>query len=236
MAAGSWTEYSNAALEIGKASMNLSSDNFRMILVTTSYTPAVGTDSTYTNVAQYEIAFSDVTGTTITAGGAGYTSAPTVTFSAPQAPGGVTATGTATIASGAVTGITITAAGSGYSSAPTVTFAGGGFTTAATATATIGAVAANYVAGGVSLPSETLTLSGNTVTWTCGAVSWSSFSATFRYGVIVRCAAGSTGSLAGTDLLIAYSDLGGGASITGGGGTLTVTEGANGIIQFTHNP
>lgn len=48
----------------------------------------------------------------------------TVTFSAPQLPGGVTATGTAVINdSGAVTGITITEKGSGYTSAPSVTVA-----------------------------------------------------------------------------------------------------------------
>jgi hypothetical protein len=53
-------------------------------------------------------------------GGSGYTSAPTVTFSAPAT--GTTATGTATITSGVVTGVTITNPGSGYTSAPTVTF------------------------------------------------------------------------------------------------------------------
>lgn len=46
----------------------------------------------------------------------------TVTFSAPQIPGGETATGTAVIdGSGNVTGITVTNSGSGYTSAPTVT-------------------------------------------------------------------------------------------------------------------
>jgi autotransporter-associated beta strand protein len=77
-----------------------------------------------------------VSAVTITAGGAGYTSAPTVTFSAAPA-GGITATGIATISGGAVTGVTITNPGSGYTAAPTVTFTGGGFTTAATATSTI---------------------------------------------------------------------------------------------------
>lgn len=72
---------------------------------------------------------------TIGAGGTGYATAPTVTFSLP-AGGGVRATGTATVAAGAVTGITITNAGSGYTSAPTVTFSGGGGT-GATATAVL---------------------------------------------------------------------------------------------------
>ena len=80
-----------------------------------------------------------VTGTTVS-GGAGYTSAPAVAFSAPPA-GGVQATGTANISGGVVTSITLTNAGSGYTAAPTVTFTGGGFTTAATATATVSVIA-----------------------------------------------------------------------------------------------
>jgi Bacterial Ig domain len=101
-----------------------------------------------------------ITGITLTAGGSGYGSAPTVTISG----GGATtdATATATVAGGAVTGFTmltpgagytsqpvvtvsppgitgiaVTNAGSGYTSAPTVTITGGGATTDATATATV---------------------------------------------------------------------------------------------------
>ncbi len=68
----------------------------------------------------------DVTGeidsVTITAGGTGYTSAPTVVI---QGDGDGLAAGTATISGGAVTGVTITASGSGYSFA-FITFNGGG--------------------------------------------------------------------------------------------------------------
>lgn len=64
-----------------------------------------------------------VASVTITAAGTGYTSAPTVAFSAPTS--GTTATGVATVLNGAVTGVTITNAGSGYTSTPTVTFTGG---------------------------------------------------------------------------------------------------------------
>jgi len=75
-------------------------------------------------------------------GGAGYTSAPTVVFSAPTAlTAGITgqvrtATGTANIdaGTGKVVSITLTDAGLNYSTAPTITLSGGGFTTAATAT------------------------------------------------------------------------------------------------------
>jgi len=66
-----------------------------------------------------------VASATITAGGSGYTSAPTVTFAAAPA-GGTTATGTATISGDAVSAITITNAGEGYTSAPAITFSGGG--------------------------------------------------------------------------------------------------------------
>ncbi|MBV8901663.1 MAG: hypothetical protein JOY92_16305, partial [Verrucomicrobia bacterium] len=58
---------------------------------------------------------------TITNGGSGYTSAPTVTFGAAPT-GGTTATGTAVLGSGSVGSVTVTANGSNYTSAPTVTF------------------------------------------------------------------------------------------------------------------
>lgn len=68
----------------------------------------------------------DVTGEidsiTITAGGTGYTSAPTVVIAGD---GDGTASGTATISGGAVTGVTIDSSGSGYSFA-FLTFTGGG--------------------------------------------------------------------------------------------------------------
>jgi hypothetical protein len=63
----------------------------------------------------------------------------TVTFAAPTLPGGVTATGTATIVAGVVTAVVITEKGSGYVSAPTVTIADsdGGAETTGTATAVL---------------------------------------------------------------------------------------------------
>lgn len=90
-----------------------------------------------------------------------------------------------------------------------------------------------YTAGGVALTSVTDTLATATATFTSAAATWSSFSATFRYGVIVRRA---SGSLVSGDLLLCYSDLGGGSSITGGGGTLTVTMNGSGIFTITHSP
>ena len=64
-----------------------------------------------------------VTGANVTAGGSGYTSAPTVTIAGG---GGTLATATATVTGGAVTSVTITAAGAGYTSYPTISFSGGG--------------------------------------------------------------------------------------------------------------
>lgn len=71
---------------------------------------------------------------TVDAGGSGYSNA-TLTFSAPEEPTGVTATGTAVVTAGEVTSITITNPGSGYTNAPTIVISGDG--TGATATATI---------------------------------------------------------------------------------------------------
>lgn len=83
-----------------------------------------------------------VTAITVSAGGTGYTSAPTVALTGGAGTG---ATATATVVSGVVTKVTVTNAGSGYTSAPTVAFSGGGGTGAA-ATAAFGSTANAVVA------------------------------------------------------------------------------------------
>jgi hypothetical protein len=70
---------------------------------------------------------------TITAGGTGYTTAPSVSFTGG---GGTGATAVANISGGAVIGITITNRGRGYTTAPSVNITGGGGT-GATATTTL---------------------------------------------------------------------------------------------------
>lgn len=70
----------------------------------------------------------------VTAGGSGYSTAPTVAFAGG---GGTGAAATAVVAGGVVTGIVVTNPGSGYTSAPTISFTGGAGT-GATATATLG--------------------------------------------------------------------------------------------------
>lgn len=59
---------------------------------------------------------------TISDGGGGYETVPSVTFAAPPT-GGIRATGNAVIANGRVTSISITNAGAGYTTAPVVTIA-----------------------------------------------------------------------------------------------------------------
>ena len=102
---------------------------------------------------------SKVISTTITNGGTGYTSSPTVAFTAPTS--GVTATGEAVLSGGAVASINITNAGEGYTSAPTITFSGGGGSSAA-ATAVIAStsIRVNFKNHGMYSTSNNVTLTG----------------------------------------------------------------------------
>lgn len=69
-----------------------------------------------TATATATVADGVVTGVTLTSGGGGYTTAPTVQFFG----SGSGATATTTVSNGVVTGITLTAGGTGYTTAPTV--------------------------------------------------------------------------------------------------------------------
>lgn len=151
MAAGAFTLYSNAVLEISKGQMNLSSDTFVCTLINGSYTPAANTDKLWSDVSANELS------------------------------------------------------------------TGGG-----------------YTAGGQALASETDTLATATVTFTATSPSWTSFTAaSFRYAVITRRAGG---SLVAGDLLLCYSDLTGSGTITGSGGSFTITISGSGIFTITHTP
>ena len=108
---------------------------------------AAGGTVTLTATVVYPLGTNALTGVTVVSGGAGYTAAPTVTFSGG---GGTGATATATVSGGAVTAVTLTSAGSGYDSPPTVLLTGGGRTTEATANATAALPAA--IAFMVKLP------------------------------------------------------------------------------------
>lgn len=87
----------------------------------------------------------------ISFGGSGYTSAPTVTIAAPTT--GTTATATAVIQNGAVTQIVINNPGSGYTTAPVVTIAAPTSGQTATATATLGSALAG-IANNYASPSS----------------------------------------------------------------------------------
>lgn len=68
--------------------------------------------------------------------GSGYTSAPTVTFSAPSMTGGTTATGTARLSGGTVTNVAVSAPGNGYTTA-TIIFSAPQVAGGTTATGTV---------------------------------------------------------------------------------------------------
>jgi hypothetical protein len=63
---------------------------------------------------------------TVTNGGSGYTSTPTVTLDAPSGPSGETATAFATLEGESIASITIISSGSQYTETPDVTISGGG--------------------------------------------------------------------------------------------------------------
>lgn len=100
---------------------------------------------------------------TLTAGTTTYSSAPSVSFSAPNQAGGRTATGTVTLDStGKVSAITLTDAGSGYTGAPTINISGGvvgGAGINPTATGTISATHVAPIATAVLNPSTIASLS-----------------------------------------------------------------------------
>jgi uncharacterized repeat protein (TIGR01451 family)/fimbrial isopeptide formation D2 family protein len=123
---------------------------------------ATGTSVTVTDVLPGGLLYagtplSAVASATVTAGGTGYISAPTVTFSGG---GGSGATATAIInGSGNVTGIFITNPGSGYSSNPTITFGGPG----------TGAIAAVSLADLVPVTAPAIGATGQ-ITWNIGTL------------------------------------------------------------------
>ncbi|MFQ6522735.1 hypothetical protein NOR93_12130 [Klebsiella pneumoniae] len=90
---------------------------------------------TFLNNAGHDIAFGGgrLQSIAVTAGGSGYTTAPTVTISGG---GGTGALATATVSGGAVTKISVLYKGFGYTTAPTIAISGGGGT-GATAAGTV---------------------------------------------------------------------------------------------------
>lgn len=97
-----------------------------------------------------------ITAITVTVGGSGYTTAPTVGFAGG---GGSGAVATATVVGGVVTTVTVTTAGTGYTSAPTVAFTGTGTLAAATATVSPDMIYLYYSPKPAAFASATLTAS-----------------------------------------------------------------------------
>jgi autotransporter-associated beta strand protein len=112
-----------------------------------------------------------VTVVQITAGGSGYTSAPTVAFTGG---GGAGATATATVSGGQVTAVTITSSGNAYTSEPTIAFSGGGGTGATarvivpSAVVPAGAVITAVTANSISI-SAPLTATANGIALNVGS-------------------------------------------------------------------
>jgi len=104
-----------------------------------------------------------VAGLTLTTGGSGYASAPSVSITGG---GGSGATASLTFFGAFVNGLTLVSGGSGYSSAPTVTFTGGGGTGASATAIFSGTVSSVAVTAGGSgynrMPAVTFTGGGGT--------------------------------------------------------------------------
>ena len=126
-----------------------------------------------------------VTSVTRTAAGTGYTSVPTVEFSAPQVAGGITATGTAVLSGGTVTAVTVSAGGTSYTT-PTITFTApqvaGGVTATGTVTVSSGVITAiaivNAGSGYTSAPTATIGNVGSGTGATIGSVTISASTVT----------------------------------------------------------
>ena len=56
MAAGNWIVYGPALEAIHKGTIDLDTDTFRMVLVTSSYTPAQNTDDAWSDISANEVA------------------------------------------------------------------------------------------------------------------------------------------------------------------------------------
>ena len=77
-------------------------------------------------ICYFDELYQSVDSITVTNGGSGYTSTPTVTLDAPSGPNGETATAFATLEGESIASITIISSGNQYTETPDVTISGGG--------------------------------------------------------------------------------------------------------------
>ena len=115
---------------VGTAATATAGTDSVTVAITTTTRPYEG------QVVYFGELYQSVDTITVTNGGSGYTTAPTVTIAAPAGPSGITATAFASILNGSVTEITLITSGSQYTSTPSITISAPGSGTTATATAT----------------------------------------------------------------------------------------------------
>lgn len=131
---------------------------------------------TFETAATASALVSNITGAleriSVTAGGTGYTTPPTVEITGG---GGSGAAATATVANGVVTGVTLTSAGTGYTSAPGVTLHAGNGATANTTLAADGIITgvaiSNSGFGYTAAPTVTFSAPGGTGTTATGTAN-----------------------------------------------------------------
>ena len=183
---------------------------------------------------------SSVASVTLTTAGSGYNPAHinTVTFSAPQLAGGVTATGVVRLLGAGVTAINITVNGSGYTSAPTVSIsapdvAGG---VQATATATINDPPG---AGGSPVVSITVTNAGSgylvapTITVSAAPVGGATATAAAviaNYGIAIDVVNKGSGYTSAPTVTIATPNTGTAGAVTVPTGVTAVLSASSGVL------
>jgi hypothetical protein len=100
---------------VGTAATATAGTDSVTVAITTTTRPYEG------QVVYFDELYQSVDTITVTNGGSGYTTAPTVTIAAPAGPSGITATAFASILDGSVTEITLITSGSQYTSTPSIT-------------------------------------------------------------------------------------------------------------------